>query len=100
MSTAPIQDLDLASAVSLLRSHTQPGSAADLVLTRLAELTTELAEYQAGFDMRWHADQRAIQRWQAAAPGRELRWPDHTDLCVWLMEQLESQSPPVEALSE
>ncbi len=30
---------------------------------------------------------RAIKRWQADGEGRELTWPDHTDLCVWLLDQ-------------
>ena len=34
---------------------------------------------------------RAIKRWQAAHPGNDLRWPDHADLVVWLMEQLSWQ---------
>jgi hypothetical protein len=33
------------------------------------------------FEMRPAADMRAIERWQAAAPGRELTLPDHTKLC-------------------
>ena len=35
---------------------------------------------------------RAIQRWRAAAPGRDLTIPDHADLCVWLLEQVERGS--------
>ena len=46
-------------------------------------------ELQAGFDLRWAADMRAIKRWQAAHPGKDLVWPDHADLVVWLLEQLE-----------
>lgn len=46
------------------------------------------AELQATFNLRWDADMRAIKRWQAAT-GRELVWPDHADLVVWLLEQLE-----------
>src|SRR5262249_52215733 len=53
-----------------------------------------IEEHDQSFDLRWKADMRAIKRWQAAAPGRELTWPDHADLCVWLLEQLESR--PVE----
>lgn len=44
-------------------------------------------ELQHVFDMRWEADRRAIERWRAAAPGRDLTLPDHTDLVVWLLEQ-------------
>lgn len=49
----------------------------------------KLAELEALFDMRWAADMRAIKRWQAAGTGRELTWPDHADLVVWLLEQLD-----------
>ena len=43
---------------------------------------------QANFDIRWKADMRAIKRWQEAT-GRTLVWPDHADLCVWLLEQID-----------
>lgn len=48
----------------------------------------EAAELQAIFNLRWDADMRAIKQWQAAT-GRTLTLPDHADLCVWLLEQLE-----------
>lgn len=51
----------------------------------------ELAERDRSFDLRWKADMRAIKRWQAEKPAeRELVWPDHADLCVWLMGRLDS----------
>ena len=43
------------------------------------------AERERSFNMRWAADQRAIKAWQEANPGNDLVWPDHTDLCLWLM---------------
>ncbi len=49
----------------------------------------KIAELEALFDMRWNCDMRAIKRWQEAT-GRTLTWPDHTDLLVWLLEQLEA----------
>lgn len=59
----------------------------------LLAATLALNEMQASFDLRWEADMRAIRRWQAAHPGRDLVWPDHADLVVWLMEQLEAVPP-------
>lgn len=50
----------------------------------------ELAELQVVFDLRWRADMRAIKRWQEAT-GRTMVWPDHADLCVWLLEQLDAE---------
>jgi hypothetical protein len=46
----------------------------------------ELNLRQASFDLRWKADMRAIKLWQKAHPGKELTWPDQTDLVVWLLE--------------
>lgn len=46
-------------------------------------------ELQQSFDLRWNADMRAIKRWQAAHPGKENIWPDHADLVVWLLGELE-----------
>lgn len=56
---------------------------------RIAELEGEIAEQQSSFELRWDADMRAIQQWQEAT-GKELQLPNHTDLCVWLMRQLDN----------
>ena len=50
----------------------------------IAELRDRIAELDATFDLRWKADMRAIKAWQAET-GRDLTWPDHADLCVWLL---------------
>lgn len=49
-------------------------------------LHTKLEELEASFDLRWKADMKAIKKWQKAT-GRTLVWPDHADLCVWLLGQ-------------
>jgi hypothetical protein len=33
---------------------------------------------------------RAIKRWREGRPERELIMPDHADLCVWLLNELEA----------
>jgi hypothetical protein len=49
-----------------------------------------VAELEATFALRWHADQRAIKRWQAEDPkARELVWPDHADMVVGLLKALD-----------
>lgn len=53
----------------------------------IGELRAEVEEQKQSFDLRWNADMRAIKRWREAT-GVELTWPDHADLCVWLLEQL------------
>jgi hypothetical protein len=50
-------------------------------------LEQRIAEFERSFDLRWNCDMRAIKKWQAAGEGRELKWPDHADLCVFLLEQ-------------
>lgn len=59
------------------------------LISERTELTEERDDLQATFDLRWKADMRAIKRWQAAHPGNDLTWPDHADLVVWLMEELD-----------
>jgi len=55
----------------------------------IKRLRQEIAEFQASADLRWDADMRAIKRWQEAT-GATDTWPDHADLCVWLLEQLDT----------
>jgi hypothetical protein len=55
----------------------------------LHEAAVAMREHDYSFMLRWKADMRALKRWQAAT-GQELTWPDHADLVVWLLEQLEA----------
>lgn len=66
---------------------------------RIAELEAEIAEQQSSFELRWNADMRAIQQWQEAT-GKELQWPNHIDLCVWLMRQLDNAQAELARLRE
>lgn len=52
------------------------------------DATEALSELEATFDLRYKADMRAIERWQKAT-GKELTWPDHADLVVWLLGQID-----------
>jgi head-tail adaptor len=61
---------------------------ASQALKALKAAEQEQREHEASFNIRWKADMRAIKRWQQAH-GQPDMWPDHADLCVWLMEQLE-----------
>lgn len=60
----------------------------------LQEASELLTEHEQSFELRWQADMRAIKRWQAAHPGKDLTWPDHADLVVWLLEQLDAAEKP------
>ena len=53
----------------------------------MTDTADEVAELKQLFDMSWKADQRAIKLWQEAHPGKELVWPDHADLVVWLLSE-------------
>jgi hypothetical protein len=61
------------------------GRAAGLI----SRLRSDQEDHDHSFNLRWKADMRAIERWQEAHPGNELTWPDHADLCVWLLEENE-----------
>lgn len=63
------------------------------------ELRREAAEHDASFQLRWKTDMRAIERWQKAT-GRTMTWPDHADLCCWLMDQLDAAAPVATGLGE
>jgi hypothetical protein len=53
----------------------------------------ERDELQHVFDLRWKASMRAIKLWQKRT-GRKLVWPDHCDMVVWLLEQLDEARKP------
>ena len=79
-------------------------TAAPHVIVELIEakrrVEQELIEREHSFDLRWNADMRAIKLWQKAT-GRTEVWPDHADLCVWLMEKLDRvKSSIIEDLDE
>jgi len=57
--------------------------------SQLEAAQKEIDDFQHSFNIRWDADMRAIKRWQQAT-GNELTWPDHADMVVWLLEQLEA----------
>lgn len=61
----------------------------------LAVAQRDLKEHEQSFDLRWRASRRATKRWQQAHPERTDVWPDHADLCVWLLEQLASREAAV-----
>src|SRR4051812_44370873 len=47
-------------------------------------------ELERTFDTRWAADQRGVKRWQRRT-GRNLTWPDHADLVVWLLDERDKE---------
>ncbi len=57
---------------------------------KIDALREEVAGFEESFALRDKADMRAIKMWQAAAPGRELIWPDHADLVVFLLERIDA----------
>lgn len=56
------------------------------------KIKEELDNLRRTFDIRWKADMRAIKHWQKAHPGKENIWPDHADMVVWLLDQLENKN--------
>jgi hypothetical protein len=56
---------------------------------KLENLVDANKELEASFDLHWEADMRAIKKWQDET-GKTLVWPDHADLYVWMMKQLDA----------
>lgn len=73
--------------------------AIDVLTAENARLSEEVLRRQEIFDACWKADMRAIKLWQAAAPGRDLTWPDHTKLMLWLLERVDGIVAPENATS-
>jgi len=65
----------------------------------LGSLQKEAEDHEKSFDVRQAADMRAIERWRAASPQRELIWPDHADMVVWLLERLEVADKDIRAIA-
>jgi hypothetical protein len=55
---------------------------------RIGDELTEARRLEESFDLRWKADMRAIKMWQQKT-GRIHTWPDHADLCVFLLDELD-----------
>lgn len=64
------------------------------LLDALEAARNERDELQQSFQLRWEADRRAIRRWHDEG-GDELTWPDHVDLQIWLLEQLNARESEV-----
>lgn len=59
-------------------------------IAEIEDLHSQIAEKEKSFDIRWDADMRAIDRWHAVT-NKKMIWPDHVDLVIWLLEQLEKK---------
>lgn len=57
----------------------------------------ELKEYEQLFDQRHATDIRAIKMWRKLHPRSKLIMPDHVDLVMWLMKQLETLTKKLKA---
>lgn len=64
--------------------------ALDEAMEHIKELSEDNDELNFSFNLRWKADIRAIKKWQIKT-GKKLRWPDHADLCVYLMDELDKK---------
>lgn len=60
------------------------------MLERARKAERDAKELRRTFDLQRRAQMRAIERWQAEHPGNDLTWPDHADMVVWLLEQLDA----------
>jgi hypothetical protein len=63
--------------------------AGDAMMKTIKELEEDRNDLQQTSDLSCKADMRAIKRWQAAT-GKELVWPDRTDMVVWLLNRIDA----------
>lgn len=84
-------NLDLAEMTATERERVISASGPEMGWKVAFKIMADAEEHNASFDLRWKADMRAIAKWQEAT-GRKLTWPDHADLCVWLLEQLDERN--------
>lgn len=71
------------------------GAIAAAIREATAPLEARTQELEAGFDLRWEADQRAVKMWHDAG-GDKLEWPDHADLVVWLLGRIDELEATLE----
>jgi len=58
--------------------------------TVIEEAADRIEEMEDIINLRRQCDKRAIKMWQQENPEEENEtWPDHADLCLWLMAQVE-----------
>lgn len=92
--------IDLGAAEAALGRRTmelEDARLCEVYRRRRAEARAD--DLTASFNLRRRADMRAIARWQAAT-GRDMEWPDHADLVVWLLERLEMAEGRVTELEQ
>lgn len=59
----------------------------------------EIEKLEASHQLRMRADDRALRKWRAAHPNKVMYLPDHADLCVFLMTELDKVSPNPDQLT-
>ena len=75
------------AARDALLSEASPNTSRVQAIRALSIASDWIAEYEHNFELRWKASQRAMKRWHTAHPLKQAVWPDHADLCVWLIDQ-------------
>ena len=91
LERGPVPEGDTPRTDAASWSDSGGGKKVDIEFARTLERELTIAradgaELQSGFNLRWKADMRAIKHWQEAT-GKHDTFPDHADLCVWLLEQ-------------
>ena len=69
----------------------------EAILDALYDAQKDVEDYVHEFNMRMSADWRAIKRWRAAT-GRTRVIPDHENLVVFLLEQIDKLEDELECL--
>lgn len=57
-------------------------------VTEFKHALDDINDIEFSSKLRHDSDMRAIKRWREANPGNDHKWPDLTDLSIWLMDRL------------
>jgi len=67
---------------------------AEEAIEKLKIVQLKASELEELFESRHAADVRAIEMWRSGGPDKELKWPDHADLVVWLLDYIDKMEIP------
>jgi hypothetical protein len=71
-----------------------------LLCAEVRRLRAEAADHRSSFDLYWRAQQRGVDAWRAAHPGKDLVSPGTDRLTEWLLEERDRLRAALELYSD
>jgi hypothetical protein len=67
---------------------------------RIEILGMRIREFEQTLDTLQSDVRDAVKMWRYANPGNDVKWPDHANLCGWLMDKAKQDAERIEQLEE